>query len=194
MSTQGRKVKYHKRPGRYVSQEVRDAQAAAVNRTWLEPCEDSRTPKKIQCNGCGHVSKVTPHSVYRGYYCKPCSIKKMANNRRITQDEWDSMADAISMRWLAPVEDTKTQSPIACLKCKHEWTLRADSMFSKVKNADREMPWCPACEAEYRDRNALDIPSHGSNGYQRHGCRCTVCAKAKAAQTERAAIRKRSQV
>lgn len=201
MSTHNRKIKYHKRPGRYVDQAIRDAEAAAVGRSWLEPCESARLPKLCQCNKCGNVVKISPASVQRGYGCKPCKTRESNQKRAYSQEHWDDLAAQIDMKWVDEVEHNEGSYRIQCLNCEHVWVDRPVNLKYRVKMGKKQLkygraiPWCPECENKYRDENLSTLPDnlkHGARGYKR-GCRCSVCTKAKAEQNKRYLAKKHNQ-
>ena len=201
MSTHNRKIKYHKRPNRYTKQEVRDAEAAAVNRTWLEPCESGIVPKRCQCNGCGDVKEVTPRTVARGYACKLCAAKEIGRRRAYSQEHWNDLAAQIDMKWVDEVGHDDGSYRIQCLNCEHVWVDRPVNLKYRVKMGKKQLkygraiPWCPECENKYRDENLSTLPDHlkhGARGYKR-GCRCSVCTEAKSRQNKRYLAKKRNQ-
>jgi len=184
-----------------IEQEIRDAQAAKVNRTWLEPCEVGNVAKLCQCNVCGNITKVTPYVIKKGYACKLCSSKENGRRQAYSQEYWNNLAAQIDMKWLDAIEREKDSYRIQCLNCDHVWTMRPNSLKYQVKmgkkslRLNHDIPWCPECEKKYRDENLSTFQGklkHGAGGYQIRKCRCSICTEAKRQQAARYLNRKKS--
>lgn len=60
-------------PNSPVSQEQRDAEAAAVNCKWLEPCSQNHILTRIKCLNCQHKWKATPANIHMNRGCPSCA-------------------------------------------------------------------------------------------------------------------------
>ena len=157
-----------------VSREEWDRRAAAVGIEWVGGEPIYATKRHVgRCLTCGREWECSPHHVYGGMGCRPCSD----NARRLTRTEWDRRAAEIGIEWVGdePI-DSMQKRAARCLTCEHQWA-RLPSCPSG----------CPECARGYRvsrdewDRRAAavgiewvgDDPIYVA---RKHSARCLKCA------------------
>lgn len=124
---------------RRVPQSQRDAEAAAIGYTWLEPCGHSREKTKVKHNKCGYEWSITPGNLKFGKGCPKCGKEKMAAKRKVSQSKRDAQAAAINCKWLEECGSFTEKKKIQCKTCKHEWLSSPDNIR---RNG------CPKCARE----------------------------------------------
>ena len=119
--------------GQIVSQETRDAQAAAVGIEWTETVVARHTPAGARCLTCGYQWKAKPGEVQGGNGCPKCAGK------RLEQSDWDTRIAAVDAEWLGKVRIGRERVPARCHTCGDEWLAIPESVA--------QGRGCPNCAA-----------------------------------------------
>ena len=130
------------------SREQRNAEAAAINCTWLEDPSIRGNGKKetlIECNVCDHKWKTTPNSVKRGKGCRICAGRdENGHHLQIAQQIRDLEAMEVNSVWLEPCGKAKEKKKLLCLYCNEKYERSPRDIKKKMGCST-----CTTCYANF---------------------------------------------
>lgn len=145
------------------SQLQRDAEAALVGCTWLEPCVNSKTKTLIRHDECGHVWRTIPNTIQRKSGCPKCNHGKRGKSF-VSREQRDYEAAIVNCTWIGdPTIHNKKKTTLQCNVCNYIWERTPNSVKRKKgcpKCANRDESGRPMQIAQkIRDQEAAEVNS-----------------------------------
>ena len=101
----------------------------------------------VQCLNCGYEWSSTPGDLLRGYGCKPCSIVRCTEARKIKHSDFVERISQINpiIKVISTYMGALSPVIVECINCGHKWETKAEYLLQGTG--------CPECSTRRNAEN-----------------------------------------